>query len=106
MGRRRYLALVSIDWVQTADLLERLAALVERQPNEDDPLLDLAYVPRSALGPEHRWEVNLNLGAEAETGYWLGSTPQDALRAALDDLTAYLQDPAAFLRAAAEQGGE
>lgn len=97
---------MSIDWVQTADLLERLAALVERQPSEDDPLLDLAYVPRSPLGPEHRWEVNLNLGPEAETGYWLGPTPQEALQAALDDLRKYLQDPAAFLRTAAGQGGE
>jgi hypothetical protein len=94
---------VANDWAQTADLLERLAALVEQQPNGDDPLLDLTYVPRSALGSEHRWEVNLNLGPEADVGYWTGPTPQEALRAALEELTEYLGDPAAFMRAAAKQ---
>lgn len=94
------------DWVDAAALLERLAALVEQQPDEDDPLLHLAYVPRSALGHMHRWEVDLNLGPEPVTGYWLGATPQEALRAALEDLTQYLADPAAFLSAAAERDQE
>lgn len=94
---------VANDWKQVADLLERLAVLVEQQPSEDDPLLDLAYVPRSALGMQHRWEANLNLGPEAEMGYWTAPTPQEALRAALVDLMEYLKDPPAFLRAAAEQ---
>lgn len=102
---RRYPAPVSDGWAETADLLKQLAALVERQPSDDDPLLDLAYVPRSALGPEHRWEVNVNLGPEAETGYWLGATPQDALRVALDDLTEYVQDPESFLKRAVSEDG-
>jgi hypothetical protein len=78
---------VANDWAQTAELLERLAALVEQQPNDDDPLLDLAYVPRSPLGSEHRWEVNLALGPDADVGYWTGPTPQAALSAALEELT-------------------
>lgn len=85
------------DWTETARLLSELAMRTEQQPQDDDPLLDLAYVPRSPLGAEHRWEVNLNLGPEAETCYWTGPTPQEVLRTALEDLTEYLAAPSAFL---------